>query len=127
MPATKVYTVREALTILLGQVNYLAGNCDITEATKRMARRALKAPDQTVVEWHTDNPPKCGYYLATWKSDDSDKKVVSELWYNPGSGWCSARGYFPHQGLNSPVYIEIAGIIAWAYLPKAFQQPDENA
>jgi hypothetical protein len=60
----------------------------------------------------TSNPPDSGYFLATWKCQRGDK-LVSELWYNPTTGWWDSRGYLGQHRSGEP----IVNVVAWAPMP----------
>ena len=69
--------------------------------------------------WHVGEPNKAGYYLAI-RVSRSGRKFVSELWYNPYSGWWTTRGYL---GDQSRGFIECdRKVIAWMPMPKPYKK-----
>ncbi len=69
-----------------------------------------------MTEWHTDRPPRHGYYLGAWQRHGH--WFVSELWFNPsstGTGWWAGRGYLDPvlHSIPEPVPVE-----AWTPMPE---------
>ncbi|GAB5444858.1 MAG: hypothetical protein Fues2KO_52070 [Fuerstiella sp.] len=80
--------------------------------------------DQQDDGWRFGDPPKRGYYLATWVRDE--KRVVSELWFNPNSSgpcsWHSTRGYLSERRTTAGEGIR--SVLAWKPMPKPWVDPD---
>jgi hypothetical protein len=66
------------------------------------------------MKWQTGKPPDHGYYLGAWRR--GSRWHVSELWYNPDSGWWPTRGYL--HGYLSPGSYSIKPIPVTAWMPK---------
>ncbi len=80
------------------------------------------AEQETVDEdakWTFGNPPKYGYYLATWLAGVERVPTVSELWFNDsksGAGrWWRTRGYLSER--SDGLAGEVKNVIAWMPMP----------
>lgn len=74
-------------------------------------------------DWLTDNPPKSGYYIVTWKNPlNDDSRLVSVMWFNGRRGEWWLLQHDPSQmddaGKPQP-YATKRRIIAWRSLPDA--------
>jgi len=68
--------------------------------------------------WRDGEPIVAGYYLATWMR--RGLPTVSELWFNPNTGWFASRGYLNRQAEGMS---EVIGTVcAWMPLPPPFRQ-----
>ena len=68
----------------------------------------------SVSNWWYGDPPRAGYYLAAWLRGKDGAPTVSELWFNPNTGWFTTRGYIDDVG-----GISIQGIYAYRQKPPA--------
>ena len=71
------------------------------------------------MEWKTENPKECGYYLAKWKYGRHSRRV-SELWFD-GRLWTSKREYLDgdYYQVDSFLGRELTDeVIAWMPKPK---------
>lgn len=89
--------------------------------TKAKPIKVILASSTTIVRnpWSFGNPPGAGYYLASWRANRTS--IVSELWYNPGTGWWSSRGYlniFTYPNSNPPQSKPVTSVYAWMTLPE---------
>ena len=74
-------------------------------------------------EWRTDKPKTHGYYLATW--EHNDHRYVSELWFNPSSGWFPSRAYLLNYAPRQEE--RIGKVLAWMDMPKPYEPDIETS
>ena len=77
------------------------------------------------VTWRTGNPPDHGYYLAAWRHTGvTDSRYhVSELWYNPSTGWFSSRGYLGERDDDYDFMYKRKEVVAWMPMPRYENKP----
>jgi len=64
--------------------------------------------------WRYDYCKEAGYYLASWLRNGVP--TVSELWFNPSTGWFAGRGYMSHYREGTSAVIRT--VYAWMPLPE---------
>jgi hypothetical protein len=69
--------------------------------------------------WRASPPAEAGYYLAAWERGHPGAWTVSELWFNPDTGWWSSRGYLRQR---DPGHRPLEGVVAWMPVP-AYEPP----
>lgn len=85
---------------------------------KKTERPRAKAKRKAVDQWNYGRPPDHGYYLAAWEY--AGIKTVSELWFNPTTGWWTARGYLQYwDGQRTRCQHSVENVYAWREMPKA--------
>lgn len=76
-------------------------------------------------QWHTELPPKPGYYLGAWQQPITGKWFVSELWYNDTAGWSPSRGYLGQHTRDASSVNVAAWMPVPAYQPGHSPPPDD--
>lgn len=73
------------------------------------------------MEWTTGEPPKHGFYLGAWRSNNPlmHEIIVSELWFNPDATpkWWFTRGYTGQSRSSSPNDSVKGEVISWMPMP----------
>jgi hypothetical protein len=72
------------------------------------------------MSWRTGKPPEHGYYLAAWRHTGvhDSRYHVSELWFNPSTGWFTERAYFGERHDYYDFMYTRKEVVAWMPMPR---------